>query len=54
MKDRWTYKVRHIKDGLVKKLEEYGEDGWQLVHMKPLSDSGNMVYLKRKKEEGEA
>ena len=53
MKKRWTYKVRCIKDGLMKKLEEYGNDGWEAFKIEGIDAGGHMVYLKREKEEDE-
>lgn len=55
MLKRWTYKVRELKNGtLMKKLEEYGKDGWEAFKIEGPGVKGNyVVYMKRIKEEDE-
>ena len=50
---RWEYKVRSIPDGtLMKKLEEYGNDGWEVYQITRTSDGTKyVVHMKRQKGE---
>ena len=48
---KFEYQLRHIKEGLGKKLNEYGNEGWQLIQLVPHDAGGHVLYMMREKVE---
>ena len=48
---RWEYRVRSIPDGvLMKKIQEYGNEGWEVYQITPTPDKTKyVVHMKRQK-----